>query len=130
MEHMTIVCEEHNVGQVDNPSENVYESQMQPESIYAAIGERIKARRRTLGFTQEQLAPRLGISRASLANMETGRQTVLVHQLYRLAEALEMSPSDLLPAPQDAAGAPSATELPLPDDLKPLQRRQIASLFG
>jgi transcriptional regulator with XRE-family HTH domain len=111
-------------------SENVYKSRMQPEFIYKAIGERVKARRRTLGWTQEQLAPRLGMSRASLANIETGRQTVLVHQLYRFAEALEMSPADLLPMPQGAAVASTATELPLPDDLNPQQRRQIAKLFG
>jgi transcriptional regulator with XRE-family HTH domain len=55
---------------------------MNPESIYRHIGEIIRNRRRSSRprLTQEMLAQRVGISRASLANIETGRQSVLVHQ--------------------------------------------------
>jgi len=102
---------------------------MEPDPIYKAIGATIRARRRNFRLTQDKLAPRLGMSRASLANIETGRQTVLVHQLYRFAEVLEMSPADLLPAPAARALLDGAAELPLPDDLKPQQRQQIARLL-
>jgi len=102
---------------------------MQAQIIYSAVGERIRARRKTLGLTQVQLAPRLGMSRASLANIETGRQAVLIHQLYLVAEALGVLPTDLLPLSASDHRHDNATDLPLPDDLKPLQRRQIANLL-
>ena len=72
---------------------------MDTDPIYKLIGAVIKARRKTLELKQETLAGRLGISRGSLANVETGRQSVLVHQLYKFAAALGVTPSDLLPLP-------------------------------
>jgi len=102
---------------------------MKLDPVYKAIGETIRARRRQFHLTQEKLAPRLGMSRASLANIETGRQTILVHQLYRVAAALELSPADLLPAPAEMSTRTSNTEIALPDDLNPQQRRQIARLL-
>lgn len=40
------------------------------------------------------------MSRASVANIESGRQNVLLHHVYSLASALEFSKvADLLPAP-------------------------------
>lgn len=100
---------------------------MNPESIYPEIGERIRASRRANDLKQHELARRVGMSRASLANMEVGRQKILVHQLYAIAVALGLSPADLIPA----APAPSrADDLPLPEDLKPQQREQIARLLS
>jgi transcriptional regulator with XRE-family HTH domain len=41
----------------------------------------------------------LGLSRASLANLENGRQRIMVHQLFRLADALNLKTIlDLVPA--------------------------------
>lgn len=105
---------------------------MEPESIYAHIGGLIKTRRKHFKLTQEQLASQLSISRASLANIETGRQKILVHQLFSLAAALDMSPADFLPpaavvAPQAAV---EAADLPLPAGLKPQHKEQIARLFA
>lgn len=100
---------------------------MNPESIYPEIGERIRVRRRANRLRQHELADRVGMSRASLANMEVGRQKILVHQLYAIAVALGLSPADLIPA----APAPTrADDLPLPQDLKPQQREQIARLLS
>jgi transcriptional regulator with XRE-family HTH domain len=89
----------------------------------------IKARRKTLQLKQENLANMLGISRGSLANIETGRQSILVHQLYRFAAALELTPVDLLPPPSTEHARTGSSALPLPDDLKAQQKRQITDLF-
>src|SRR5437016_6301362 len=91
---------------------------MLPDPIYKQIGAVIKARRKKLGLKQETLAGMLGISRGSLANVETGRQNVLVHQLYRFAASLELSPFDLLPQPSSAPFSIDRTELPLPANLR------------
>ena len=72
---------------------------MADESIYIAFGRLVAARRKTLELTQAELAARVGMSRASVANIESGRQNVLLHHVYSLASALEFSkPADLLPA--------------------------------
>jgi DNA-binding XRE family transcriptional regulator len=70
------------------------------QAIYRHIGDAIQERRCRLGMTQEKLAKRLSISRASLANMEAGRQQILIHRLYEIAEALTCPPGDLAPKPK------------------------------
>lgn len=99
------------------------------DPIYKKIGSLIRDRRKTLGLKQEVLAKALNISRGSLANVETGRQGILVHQLYRFAQELELSPFDLLPQPP-AQPRTEVSELPLPDDLKAKQKLQIAEFFS
>lgn len=90
----------------------------------------IQRRRKQLGYKQEGVARDLGISRGSLANIETGRQSMLVHQLYRFAEVLELSVTDLLPAALPAAPAPHGDwSGKLPPGLKPSQQEQIARLL-
>ena len=102
---------------------------MAPHPVYTQIGALIRQRRKQLNLKQLNLAATLGISRGSLANVETGRQGILVHQLYRFAEALEMSPGDLLPS--EPAPAPLRQDWAgkLPAGLKPEQREQVARLF-
>src|SRR5580698_7112740 len=73
-------------------------SRMKPEPVYKTIGAIVRGQRRKLELSQDKLAGRLGISRATLASIETGRQRMLVHQLYAFAEALGLRPGDLLPA--------------------------------
>jgi transcriptional regulator with XRE-family HTH domain len=104
---------------------------MNPESIYEHIGEVIRTRRKALKprLTQEGLAQRVGISRASLANIETGRQNVLVHQLYAFAKALNLSPGDFLLPANDTGARAEWSEL-LPDDLKPQQKDQLARMLA
>ena len=101
---------------------------MSPENLYKHIGSLIKARRKTLGMKQEIFAGKLGISRGSLANIETGRQNVCIHQLYRIADGLQLSPIDFLPLPiNDENDVPS--EIPMPSGLNAQQRDQISRLF-
>jgi transcriptional regulator with XRE-family HTH domain len=76
----------------------VQTSFVRDEEIYERLGQQIAARRRGLKMTQQKLATAVGMSRASIANIECGRQNVLLHHLYRFAEALKMSnAADLLP---------------------------------
>jgi len=90
----------------------------------------VRQRRRRLELPQADLARRLGISRATLANIETGRQRILVHQLYSLAKALEMKLAELLPPPESSAQGGDWAQLPMPADLKLKQKEQIALLIG
>ena len=68
-------------------------------NIYAALGGAMALRRKQLKLTQNDLASRTGLSRASIANMERGHQNVAVHHLYAIAAALKVANvSDLLPS--------------------------------
>ena len=68
----------------------------QVERVYQQVGDRVADRRHELGITQEEFAERLGCSRASVANIETGRERLLLHRLVNIAAALRMPPSKLL----------------------------------
>lgn len=108
----------------------IFCSPMAVEPIYKSIGAIIRGKRRGNELPQEALAGRLGISRATLANIETGRQRVLVHQLYALAEALAVKPQDFLPPPHDGVSAGDGAALKIEGDLNPEQRAQVARLIG
>ena len=97
--------------------------------LYREVGARIKNRRRHLKWTQERLAQRLGLSRASLANIEIGRQNVLLHRLYHIAATLEVAVVDLLPSLPGPSVEYRNSDIPLPEDLNARQRSQIRSVL-
>jgi len=76
------------------------------DAFYAALGRRIRASRDGARFTQDQLAGRVGVTRSSIANTETGRQKIPVHLLVAIADALGVAPCALLPT----RGALEATD--------------------
>jgi transcriptional regulator with XRE-family HTH domain len=103
---------------------------MDSKTLYVLIGRLAVARRKALELTQEEVAQRMGISRASLANMEVGRQRLLIHQLYELAKALKLSgPEELLPK---IARTGSSRELPsiIGAELSEMERDQIAGFLN
>ena len=96
--------------------------------LYRALGLALSARRRSVRVTQSELAASVGMTRASLANIEAGRQSVMLHQLYRLAEALGLQTIlDLVPA-----AAPARAARPRLDgaDVTDADRAQAEQLFG
>lgn len=66
------------------------------DPIYRRLGGQIYYRRMSLGLTQQTLSERVGISRASVASMETGRQRILLETLIKVGAALRIAPSKLL----------------------------------
>lgn len=71
---------------------------MDDMEIYRQLGQSVARVRGKLGKTQAEIAAQIGLTRASLANIETGRQKVLMHHVFRLANALECkSVLDLIP---------------------------------
>ena len=104
-----------------------------PEKIYEELGETIKRLRKDVGYTQAKLSSQAGISRASLANIEAGRQQILVHHIYKIASALQLdSPMQLLPtAPSCESFEASLPSLSFSDEkLTESQREQIAGLVS
>lgn len=66
------------------------------EACHVAVGVRIRSIREVLGISQEELAKRTSKTRGSLANIETGRQRLLLHTVEEFAVALGTTPKALL----------------------------------
>ena len=56
------------------------------------MGERVKAIRKALGLTQDQLAGRLGIGKAALSMIETGRAALSSRNRNILIQELNVNP--------------------------------------
>lgn len=67
------------------------------EPIYALVGGAIRKRRELIPLTQGSLASKVGMARTSITNVESGRQSLTLHQLEAIANALDVSIVDLLP---------------------------------
>jgi transcriptional regulator with XRE-family HTH domain len=61
--------------------------------IYGTFGAQVRERRTAMGLTQLDLAARINLTRGSVANIEAGRQSVLLHQFMDIANALVMNPA-------------------------------------
>lgn len=95
-------------------------------TFYRELGRRLSARRSGLKKTQADIGEAIGASRAWVANIESGRQRMQLHQLYAVAGALgcrrldELIPAEVPePEPQELVGDPGVSEV---------QRAQIESL--
>lgn len=100
-------------------------------SIYSALGEAVAIRRKAMSLTQAQVAAKVGISRASIANIESGRQKVLLHQVYLMAEALKL-PSIMALLPKSLLRGESDLSVPISrDDISERQKAQVSdALMG
>lgn len=58
------------------------------EQARRSLGERIKRLRTEQGFTQEQLAERVGITKSNICNIEAGKYSVGFDILIKIATAL------------------------------------------
>lgn len=87
-----------NVSPIDITPQRCRYVSMDDMEIYRQLGQNVARARGKLGKTQAEIAAQIGLTRASLANIETGRQKVLMHHVFRLASALECkSVLDLIP---------------------------------
>lgn len=107
---------------------------MANDPIYVAFGRAVAARRKELDLTQAELAYRINLSRGSVAHIERGSQKVFLHQIIRVAAALEL-PSARILIPSLVAGEPtgSAERVELArskEKLTAVQRRLVDSLYG
>ncbi len=62
------------------------------------FGRLLAAQRKRVALSQTEFGKLVGLSRASITNLERGRQAVQLHQLYLFASVLEISLLDLLPS--------------------------------
>ncbi len=76
-----------------------------------ALGNRIKARRTELGWTQELLAQKAGISKGFLSDVENGKRSIGAGTLLDVGRVLNLS-LDFLMTGQDAENEVKEIEIP------------------
>lgn len=65
--------------------------------IKKQLGKRIKELRLKAGFSQEELAAKAGLHRTYMSDIERGERNVSVENIEKIARALGVKSSDLLP---------------------------------
>lgn len=104
---------------------------MSSERIYEEFGQAVATRRKQLRLTQNKLATKTGMSRASIANIERGRQNVALHHIYTIAAALEIPKvSDLLPATKNSTKREEETMIASSSPVTPKGRAQVSDLVN
>jgi transcriptional regulator with XRE-family HTH domain len=68
-----------------------------PAAVASAFGGKLRRHRRASELSQEELGQRTGLSRASIAMIEGGRQNAQLHHVYLFARALDVPAVELLP---------------------------------
>jgi len=84
--------------------------------FYARLGANVRSIRVGAGLSQAVLAERIGFTRASVSNLEAGRQRIALHLFVQIAQALGVEPSRLLPG---------LSSRPEPDVLEDLQQHIV-----
>ena len=64
--------------------------------ILIGIGKRVCARRKALGFTQEQLAEKMNVSIQMISNLELGKKAIRPENIIKLCSELKISADYLL----------------------------------
>lgn len=62
------------------------------EPVYRQLGAKVQQMRDVLGWTQEELASKVGLNRTSIANIEAGSQRILLHDVETFAKAFGCQP--------------------------------------
>lgn len=75
----------------------------QADDFYASLGSRVQRGRKRANLSQAELAEQLGLTRASIANLEAGRQRPSALHVAMLADVLKVPVQELLPHAPGAA---------------------------
>src|ERR1700751_1886364 len=73
------------------------------DDLYRELGRKIRQarERQSQKLSQGALAQRLGLSRASVVNIEAGRQRAPLHLLWQIAELLGIDLTQLIPRSEE-----------------------------
>lgn len=85
------------------------------------LGERIKARRQELGWTQDDLAIKSGLSKGFLSDLENGKRNVSANNLLDIARVLSVSLDFLM---KGEASNVSETDIQIPNTLLTLAKEE------
>jgi transcriptional regulator with XRE-family HTH domain len=70
-------------------------------TLFKILGERIRKKRLDVGLNQEDVAKEIGMGRASVSNIEVGRQQAPLSVLYEISRLFKTDIQLLLPTYQE-----------------------------
>jgi DNA-binding XRE family transcriptional regulator len=91
--------------------------------LYPSVGALLRDARETRGLTQQQVALSIGLVRSSVANIESGRQHLPLHNWVGICQVLGMDPADVI-TNAIHGGKPIASPLPFRGDKRTAQLRR------
>jgi transcriptional regulator with XRE-family HTH domain len=94
--------------------------------VNEGFGLRLSQARRLRRISQAELGAKIGLSRASIANLENGNQGVLLHHVFACAQSLDVDVKELLPSGAEIAISASASD----EAFVELSKAQLSSLLG
>lgn len=104
---------------------------MGERDIYRDFGRKVADLRNGAGLTQAELARKIGVSRASLANIERGEQRVYIHQLLNISTAFgHQKIDDILPMSGRLPSSAKAQVTVSGDRLSKAQERAVKELVN
>lgn len=75
----------------------IYQEIEKEATIYEYVGHKIKEHRKSKGISQTELSEIIGLSRASIGNIEAGRQKITLENLGKMCRTLNIKSSTLIP---------------------------------
>jgi len=91
--------------------------------LYPTVGALLREHRERRGLTQSQVAQSVNLSRASVANVEAGRQNIPLHNWVALCQALGADPADIISRALQAV-SPGVEPLPAQGDKRTADLRR------
>jgi transcriptional regulator with XRE-family HTH domain len=98
--------------------------------FYSELGRLVRVRRKELRLSQEVLAERLGLARTSVANLEMGSQRISAEVLVKIAAALAVDISQLLPLPDRDREVGELINAKAPPKMRPVLRSVLLGNGG
>jgi transcriptional regulator with XRE-family HTH domain len=103
---------------------------MDEEELYSRFGGLVRQHRVRLGLNQAEIGRAMGLSRASVANIETGRQRIPMHHLYKLARVLKVDVPALLPAAGERSPTTIDRGIQSSMELSEREQEEVAKVVG
>lgn len=103
---------------------------MEHSELYSQFGQLVRRHRERLGLNQAEIGQAIGLTRASIANIETGRQRIPLHHLYSLAHALSVDVHALLPRAAGGASMGADREIQSAIELSSREQDDVARAVG
>ena len=69
---------------------------MKKEQIQKIVGNRIRLLRESKGISQQVLAAMCNFEKGNMSRIEAGRTNPTIYTLYKISQALDVKPSELL----------------------------------
>ncbi len=99
------------------------------KSLDYKVGEKVKSWRLERGYTQKDLAEKLGVKYWVILQYEKGNRRISIERLYAIAEALSISITDLIPLSQSCLEDEGEEILNLIREYKKINDQELRRMF-